>query len=81
MPRRKEEKIDVELIKKASRLLKNETLNKEQTDAYSLHAQKQSKYKRLKIYVEKRNTQWSIDLADLIELSGFNSQYCYSCVC
>jgi hypothetical protein len=39
--RRKVTKIDVELIKKAARLLKNEKLNtKEQASAYSLHAKK-----------------------------------------
>ena len=42
---------------------------------------KQSKYKRLKIIVEKRNSQWSIDLTDLNELSGFSSQYRYILVC
>ena len=68
MPRRKhEQNIDDELIKKAARLLKNEKLNKKQNEAY----------KRLKVNVNKRNQQWSIDLADLKELSGFNSQYRY----
>ena len=47
-----------ELIKKSSRLLKHEKLNKEQTEAYSLHSRKLIRYKRLKINVYKRNAQW-----------------------
>jgi hypothetical protein len=35
----------------------------------------------LKIYVTKRNEQWSIDLADLNELSSYNNQYRYILVC
>ncbi|CAB4025870.1 hypothetical protein BSL78_19869 [Paramuricea clavata] len=70
-----------ELIKKASRLLKGEKLTKEQLDAYSLHAKRRHKYKRLKIYVNKPNAQWSIDLADLNNLSGYNNQYRYILVC
>ncbi|CAB4015975.1 uncharacterized transposon-derived [Paramuricea clavata] len=79
--RRKRSKIDIELIKKASRLLKDEQLPKEQQAAYSLHAKKISKIRCLKIFVEKRNQQWSIDLADLNELSGHNNQYRYILVC
>jgi hypothetical protein len=40
MGKRKEIKVDVELIKKAARLLKNEKLTNEQETAYSLHAKK-----------------------------------------
>ena len=58
--------------------MKNEKLDENYTEAYSLHARK---LKRLKINVNKRNKQWSIDLADLKELSGFNSQYRYLLVC
>jgi N-acyl-L-homoserine lactone synthetase len=61
--------------------LKNEKLNEKHTEAYSLHARKLQKYKRLKINVNKHNKQWSIDLADLKELSGYNSQYRYLLVC
>jgi hypothetical protein len=70
-----------ELIKKASRLLKGEKLNKEQSEAYALHAKRFHKYKRLKIHVNKRNAQWSIDLADLNQLSGYNNQFRYILVC
>jgi hypothetical protein len=66
---------DNELIKKSSRLLKDERLNKKQKEAYSLHSRKLIRYKRLKINIYKRNAQWSIDLADLNNLSGFNNQY------
>lgn len=72
---------DTELIKKSARLLKHERLNKEQKEAYSLHSRKRIRYKRLGINVYKRNTQWSIDLADLNNLSGFNHQYRYLLVC
>jgi hypothetical protein len=53
--------------------------NEKHTEAYSLHARKLSLI--LKINVNKRNKQWSIDLADLKELSGYNSQYRYLLVC
>ncbi|CAB3977391.1 uncharacterized transposon-derived [Paramuricea clavata] len=72
---------DFELIKKAARLLKGETLTKEQRNLYSLHDKKKHVYKRLKIYVQNKNDQWSIDLADLNELSGYNNQYRYILVC
>ena len=72
---------DNELIKKASRLLKGEKLTQEQTDAYSLLAKRRHNYKRLKIHVNKPNAQWSIDLADLNNLSGYNNQYRYILVC
>ena len=70
-----------ELIKKASRLLKGEKLTKEQSEAYALHSKQFHKYKRLKIHVNKRNAQWSIDLADLNQLSGYNNQFRYILVC
>jgi transposase-like protein len=72
---------DLELIKKAARLLKGETLTKEQKNLYTLHAKRKNRIKRLKIYVQKKNQQWSIDLADLNELSGYNNQYRYILVC
>jgi hypothetical protein len=72
---------DRDLIKKAARLLKGEQLSDEQRSAYRLHTQKRNNYRRLKIYIDKRNQQWSIDLADLNELSGFNNQYRYLLVC
>ena len=70
-----------ELIKKASRLLKGEKLTSEQHEAYTLHTQKRVNYKRVKIYVTRRNQQWSIDLADLNNLSRYNNQYRYMLVC
>ncbi|CAB3990825.1 uncharacterized transposon-derived [Paramuricea clavata] len=73
--------ISRELIKKAARLLKGEKLTNEQQAAYRLHAQKRVKYKRLKIHVTRRNQQWSIDLADLNNLSRYNNQYRYMLVC
>jgi hypothetical protein len=75
------EVVDIDLIKKSSRLLKHEQLNKEQKEAYTLHSRKLIRYKRLGINVYKRNAQWSIDLADLNNLSGFNNQYHYLLVC
>ena len=56
-------------------------INKEQKEAYSLHSRKLIRYKRLGINIYKRNAQWSIDLADLNNLSGFNNQYRYLLVC
>ena len=79
--RKKDKDIDIDLIKKAARLLKDEKLSEEQRQAYSLHAKKLHTYKRLKIHVQKRNEQWSIDLADLNRLLGYNKQYCYILVC
>ncbi|CAB3977069.1 uncharacterized transposon-derived [Paramuricea clavata] len=73
--------IDKELIKKSSRLLKHEQLNKKQKDAYLLHSRKLTRYKRLGINIYKRNAQWSIDLADLNNLSEFNNQHRYLLVC
>jgi N-acyl-L-homoserine lactone synthetase len=72
---------NLELIKKAARLLKGETLTNEQKNLYALHAKKIHKIKRLKIHVHQKNEQWSIDLADLNELSGYNNQYRYILVC
>jgi N-acyl-L-homoserine lactone synthetase len=77
----KEKDYPAELIKKAARLLKNETLTEEQKQAYSLHHKKLHRIKRLKYIVNNRNEQWSIDLADLNELSGYNNQYRYILVC
>jgi hypothetical protein len=80
--RRKDAKeLTDELIKKASRLLKGEQLTKEQTEAYRLHSRKFHRYRRLKIHVNKCNAQWSIDLADLNDLSCYNNQYRYILVC
>ena len=39
------------------------------------------KYRRLNINIYERNAQWSIDLADLNNLSRFNNQYRYLLVC
>ena len=72
---------NLELIKKAARLLKGETLTKDEKNLYTLHAKKIHKIKRLKIHVHQKNEQWSIDLADLNELSGYNNQYRYILVC
>ncbi|CAB4001681.1 uncharacterized transposon-derived [Paramuricea clavata] len=72
---------EYELIKKAARLLKGETLTSEQKNLYTLHARKKNIIKRLKIHVSKKNEQWSIDLADLNELSGYNNQFRYILVC
>ena len=81
MVKRRTRKVDAGLIKKSSRLLKHEQLDKEQKEAYNLHSRKLTQYKRLGINVYKRNTQWSIDLADLNNLSGSNNQYRYLLVC
>jgi hypothetical protein len=81
MVKKKEKDYPAELIKKAARLLKNETLTKEQKKAYSLHGRKLNRIRRLKYIVNSRNEQWSIDLADLNELSGYNNQYRYILVC
>jgi hypothetical protein len=81
MVKRRTRKVDAGLIKKSSRLLKHEQLDKEQKESYNLHSRKLTRYKRLGINVYKRNTQWSIDLADLNNLSGSNNQYRYLLVC
>jgi thioredoxin-related protein len=81
MRQQRGKKRGVELIKKSSRLLKHERLNKGQNEAYTLHSKKLYRYKHLKINVHKRNAQWSTDLADLNDLSGFNNQYRYLLVC
>jgi N-acyl-L-homoserine lactone synthetase len=81
MPKKRDKDYPAELIKKAARLLKNETLTQEQKKAYSLHGKKLNRIKRLKYIVNSRNEQWSIDLADLNELSGYNNQYRYILVC
>ncbi|CAB4040549.1 uncharacterized transposon-derived [Paramuricea clavata] len=73
--------IDAALIKKAARLLKDEQLTAEQHSAYKLHAQRRIHFKRLKIHIDNRNEQWSIDLADLKQLLGYNDQYRYLLVC
>jgi hypothetical protein len=75
------DKFDPEFIKKAARLLKGETLEPEQLEAYTLHSKTVKKYKRLKINVQKRNEQWSIDLAEMKDLSRFNKQFRYILVC
>ena len=81
MGKRRAKNTDKDLIKKTARLLKHERLDAQQRDLYSLHNRKIIKYKRLRIHVEKRNQQWSIDLADLNNVSGFNNQYRYLLVC
>ncbi|CAB4007370.1 uncharacterized transposon-derived, partial [Paramuricea clavata] len=79
--RKKTQNIDAALIKKAARLLKDEQLTAEQHSAYKLHAQRRIHFKRLKIHIDNRNEQWSIDLADLKQLLGYNDQYRYLLVC
>ncbi|CAB3982336.1 uncharacterized transposon-derived [Paramuricea clavata] len=79
--KKKSKDIDAALIKKAARLLKGEHLTTEQHDAYRLHAQRRIHFKRLKIHIDNRNEQWSIDLADLKSLLGYNDQYRYLLVC
>jgi hypothetical protein len=81
MGKRQAKNTDKDLIKKTARLLKHERLDAQQRDLYSLHNRKIIKYKRLRIHVEQRNQQWSIDLADLNNVSGFNNQYRYLLVC
>ena len=56
-------------------MLKGETLEPEQLEAYTLHSKSIKKYKREKTHVEKRNDQWSIDLAEMKDLSRFNKQF------
>ena len=75
MGKRRAKNTDKDLIKKTARLLKHERLDAQQRDLYSLHNRKIIKYKRLRIHVEQRNQQWSIDLADL------NNEYRYLLVC
>ena len=75
------DKFDPEFIKKAARLLKGETLEPEQLEAYTLRSKTVKKYKRLKINVQKHNEQWSIDLAEMKDLSRFNKQFRYILVC
>ena len=81
MSKRKKTKIDIDLIKKASRLLKGESLSSEEIPRYRLHEKVKKIPKRLNIYVEKRNEQWSIDLAEMNDLARFNYGFKYWLVC
>ncbi len=74
-------RFDPEFIKKAARLLKGETLSPKELEQYTLHSKTSKKYKRLKVNVNKRNEQWSIDLAEMNDLSNYNKQYKYILVC
>ena len=74
-------RFDPEFIKKAAHLLKGETLSPKELEQYTLHSKTFKKYKRLKVNVSRRNEQWSIDLAEMKDLSNYNKQYKYILVC
>ena len=75
---RKREEILEDIIKKAARLLRGETLTKEQLNLYRLHAKKKNRYKRLRTDVWEINEQWQIDISYYMTvIKGFNFQYKY----
>ena len=69
--------IDDEFVKKAARLLKGETLEKNEQNIYNLYQKKTKKYSRLRIDVWKKNDLWSIDLAEIKDLARFNDNLRY----
>ena len=79
--RRQQKRFDEDLIKKAARLLKGETLTKEEKESYKLHERVKKKYERLRISVGKKNDQWAIDLAEMNDLARYNYGYRYWLVC
>ena len=68
---------DEDLVKKASRLLKGETLSKGALDKYRLHDRAKKKYRRLTVNVSNVNDQWEIDLAEMNDLARYNDQFRY----
>ena len=78
---KKKQIISEDLIKKAARLLKGETINKNELLAYKQHKLSKKKYRRLQINVFEKNEQWEIDLAENKDLSRFNNQFRYWLVC
>ena len=52
--RRQQKRFDEDLIKKAARLLKGETLTREEKESYKLHERVKKKYERLRISVGKK---------------------------
>lgn len=72
-------KIDADFIKKAARLLKCETLDKDKYELYRLHAPVKKKYSRLKINVNSRNEQNYF--AELKDLQKYDKQFRYLLVC
>ena len=79
--RKKKQLISEELIKKAARLLKGETISENELLAYKQHKLSKKKYRRLQINVFEKNEQWEIDLAENKDLSRFNNQFRYWLVC
>ena len=79
--KKKRNLISEDLIKKAARLLKGETINENELLAYKQHKLSRKKYRRLQINVFEKNEQWEIDLAENKDLARFNNQYRYWLVC
>ena len=79
--RKKKQLISEELIKKAARLLKGETISENELLAYKQHKLSKKKCRRLQINVFEKNEQWEIDLAENKDLSRFNNQFRYWLVC
>ena len=70
-----------ELIEKAARLLKGETITETELSGYKQHKLSRKKYRRLQINVSDKNEQWEIDLAENKDLSNYNNQFRYWLVC
>ena len=78
--KKKKRTFSKELIEKAARLLKGETITEEELSAYKQHKLSRKKYRRLQISVYNKNEQWEIDLAENKDLSNYN-KFRYWLVC
>ena len=72
-----EQLINEDFIKKAARLLKGETLDDKDKYTYDLYKRKRTKYNSLGIDVWHKNDLWSIDLAEMKDLAGYNDNLRY----
>ena len=81
MVKEKKKKFTQDFIEKAARLLKGETITKEELSKYKQHKLSKKKYRRLHINVDDKNVQWEIDLAENKDLSRYNNQFRYWLVC
>ena len=78
---KRKKKFSQDFIEKAARLLKGETITKEELSKYKQHRLSKKKYRRLAINVYDKNVQWEIDLAENKDLSRYNNQFRYWLVC
>ena len=81
MVKKKNKLFSQDLIEKAARLLKGESITDEELSKYKQHKLSRKKYRRLQINVFDKNEQWEIDLAENKDLSSYNNQFRYWLVC